>query len=336
MTEVVVAGIGGALPDNRVTNAELAEMMDTSDEWIRGRTGIAGRYWSRTTSTGDVAVAAGRRALDSAQRDQVDLVVLATTTPDHPCPATAPAVAARLGLGPVGAFDVAAVCSGFIYALAVAKGFIAGGLVRSALVIGAETYSTILDRTDRSTAVIFGDGAGAVVLCAAEPGTPAALEHIDLGSNGDDRQLVCVPGGGSYQRTRPEADRSTHFSMLGREVFRTAVTEMARSSQTVLQRSRWTVREVDWIVGHQANERILGALADRLEADREKLIMNLDRVGNTSAASIPLALLEGITSGRLRGGDRLLLTAFGGGTTWGSATLVWPELKAEPADLIPT
>ncbi|SFW78675.1 beta-ketoacyl-ACP synthase III [Amycolatopsis australiensis] len=336
MTGVVLTGIGGALPDNHVSNADLAGLMDTSDEWIRGRTGIAGRYWSRTTSTGDLAVAAGRRALDSAQRDEVDLVVLATTTPDHPCPATAPAVAARLGLGPVGAFDVAAVCSGFVYALAVAKGFLAGGLARSALVIGAETYSTILDREDRSTAVIFGDGAGAVVLCAAEPGTPASLEHIDLGSNGEDRQLVWVPGGGSYERTHPGADRSTRFAMLGREVFRTAVTRMAQSSEAVLRRSGWTTADLDWIVGHQANERILGAVADRLAADRSKLIMNLDRVGNTSAASIPLALLDAVTSGLLAGGDRLLLTAFGGGTTWGSATLVWPEVKAEPADLIPT
>lgn len=334
--DAVIAGIGGALPDNCVSNAELAKLMDTSDEWIRSRTGIRERYWSRTTSTGDLAIAAGQQALDSAQWSAVDLVIVATTTPDHPCPATAPAVAARLGLGPVAAFDISAVCSGFVYALGVVKGFISAGLARSALVIGAETYSTILDHTDRTSAVIFGDGAGAVVVCAAETTPAGALKHIELGSNGNDHELIRIPGAGSYQRTHPDADPNPHFTMLGREVFRTAVTQMVRSSRAALQQSGWTADSVDWIVGHQANHRILTTVADQLEVDRSRLIINLDRVGNTSAALIPLALIHGATSGQLTPGDRLLLTAFGGGTTWGSATLVWPDIKADSPCLIPT
>jgi 3-oxoacyl-[acyl-carrier-protein] synthase-3 len=336
VTAAVIAGIGGALPDNLVTNADLAKLMDTSDEWIRSRTGIGERYWSRTTSTGDLAVAAGQQALDSAQRSEVDLVIVATTTPDYTCPATAPAVAARLGQKSVAAFDIAAVCSGFVYALAAAKGLIAAGLARSALVIGAETYSTILDHTDRATAVIFGDGAGAVVLCADDTAPAAALEHIDLGSDGNDRELICVPGGGSYQRTHPGAEQNPHFTMRGKEVFRTAVTHMARSSRTTLQQSGWAAGTVDWIVGHQANRRILAAVADQLDVDQAKLVINLDRVGNTSAASIPLALIHGATTGQLEPGNRLLLTAFGGGTTWGSAALVWPDIKADSVRLIPT
>lgn len=326
MTSAVIAGVGGALPSNRVSNADLALRMDTTDEWIRTRTGIGARYWAEGVSTGDLAYAAGRQALDSAGLEEVDIVIVATTTPDYRCPATAPSVAARLGLGTVPAFDLAAVCSGFIYALATAKGYIAGGLARSALVIGAETYSTILNPDDRTTSVIFGDGAGACVLRAGTDGEIGRLCEVDLGSDGSGGSLIQIPGGGSYQAAHPESDSGPYFTMQGRDVFHSAVTRMSRSSQAALERTGWEPRDVDWIVGHQANQRILHALADQLGVDRSNLVSNLDRVGNTSAASIPLALIHGARELNMRGGDKLLLTAFGGGTTWGSISLTWPEI----------
>jgi 3-oxoacyl-[acyl-carrier-protein] synthase-3 len=318
----VLKGLGTCVPPRAVSNEELSERLDTSDEWIRTRTGIRQRYWAEPgTATGDLAVEAGARALKSAGVDSADAVVLATTTPDHPCPATAPWVAARLGLGPVPAHDVAAVCAGFVYALAGAAGLILTGIAERVLVIGAETYSGILDPADRNTAVIFGDGAGAVVLEAGRADEPGALLGFDLGSDGEQHDLIAIPGGGSRQRTA-----SPYFTMQGKKVFAQAVTRMGQSSTAVLERVGWPTSSVDRLVGHQANVRILHAVADLLRIDRERAVVNLDRVGNTSAASIPLALADAAAAGELRPGERVLLTAFGGGLAWGSTALVWPDV----------
>lgn len=331
---VVVAGIGGALPDRRVSNEELESTIDTTDEWIRGRTGIGARYWSDGVSTSDLAVAAGARALTSAGAESADLVIVATTTPDFRCPATAPSVAARLGFDSVPGFDISAVCSGFIFGLATAKAYIASGAAHSVLVIGAETYSTILDPSDRSTSVIFGDGAGAMLLRGGKSTDCGSIHDVDLGSNGFDAGLICVPGGGAYEATHPSADQTPYLTMKGREVFRRAVTHMAQSSQAALASAGWSADQLDWVVGHQANQRILHGIADQLEVDRARLILNLQEVGNTSAASIPLALIHGVTSGDIMAKDKLLLTAFGGGTTWGSVALSWPAIDVEAPILI--
>lgn len=318
----VLKGLGTYLPPRAVSNDELSERLDTSDEWIRTRTGIRQRFWVEPgTATGDLAVEAGARALKSAGVAGVDAVVLATTTPDHPCPGTAPWVAARLGLGPVPAYDVAAVCAGFVYALASAAGLILTGVAERVLVIGAETYSGILDPADRNTAVIFGDGAGAVVLEAGRADEPGALLGFDLGSDGEQHDLIAIPGGGSRQRAA-----GPYFTMQGKKVFAQAVTHMGDSSSALLRRLGWTGGTVDRLVGHQANVRILHAVADRLGIARERAVVNLDRVGNTSAASIPLALADAAAAGELRPGERVVLTAFGGGLAWGSTALVWPDV----------
>ncbi|MFE4973800.1 beta-ketoacyl-ACP synthase III [Kitasatospora sp. NPDC056651] len=325
----VLRGLGTFLPPRAVTNHELSQRLDTSDEWIRTRTGIRERYWVEPgTATGDLAVEAGGRALKSAGVDTVDAVVLATTTPDHPCPATAPWVAARLGLRGVPAYDVAAVCAGFVYALANAAGLILAGVADRVLVIGAETYSSILDPADRNTAVIFGDGAGAVVLEAGRSDEPGALLGFDLGSDGEQHDLIAIPGGGSRQRSgglAPDPSQA-YFTMQGKRVFTQAVTRMSDSSRTLLERLDWPSESVDRLVGHQANVRILHAVADDLGIARERAVVNLDRVGNTSAASIPLALADAAADGDLNPGERVLLTAFGGGLAWGSAALVWPDV----------
>ncbi|WP_433281197.1 beta-ketoacyl-ACP synthase III [Pseudonocardia xinjiangensis] len=323
---VVVAGIGHALPPRVVTNAELAQHLDTSDEWIRTRTGIRQRHVvDPGTATSDLAVEAGARALASAGMQAVDLLVLATTTPDHPCPASAPAVSSRLGLGAVPAFDLNAVCSGFVYGLAVTTGMLRSGAAGSALLIGVDTFSTIVDPADRATAFLFGDGAGAVVL-RAEPGGCGILD-VELGSDGGLQQLIQVRSGGSRQPISADP-ADGFFAMQGQAVYRHAVAHMTASTATVLSRVGWSVQDVDWFVGHQANRRILEATAARLGIPAERTLVNLDRVGNTAAASIPIALAEAAAAGDLRAGHKLAVAAFGGGATWGSAALVWPELPS--------
>lgn len=328
----VLAGLGSFLPPRVVTNAELAARLDSSDEWIRSRTGIEQRHFADPgTSTSDLAVRAGERALKSSGLPEVDTVVVATTTPDRPCPGTAPTVATRLGLAGAGAFDVAAVCTGFLYGLAVASGMISSGIADRVLVIGAETYSSILNPAERSTSVIFGDGAGAMVLRVGDPDEPGALGAFDLGSDGDGRDLITVRAGGSEQRLSgiPPQPGDEYFSMAGKEVFWQAVQRMRSSCTAVLGRVGWTAGDVDWLVGHQANARIVASLADALLIDRARALGNIASVGNTAAASIPLAIDHARAEGRLHTGDRLLLTAFGGGLTWGSAVLTWPDLHAD-------
>jgi len=327
----VICGVGSWLPPVLVTNADLAARLDTSDEWIRTRTGIRQRYVVPPgMATGDLAVEAGRAALKSAGVDAVDAVIVATTTPDRPCPATAPSVAARLGLGGVAAFDVGAVCTGFLYALAAGAGLIASSFAERVLVLGSDTFSTILDPADRSTMAVFGDGAGGVVLRRGGAGVPGALGPFVLGSDGAQVDLITVRAGGSSQRStgHPPGPGEAFFTMAGREVFAAAVQRMASASRQALDTAGWTVGDLDVLVAHQANLRILRAVADDLELDPDRMIVDLDRTANTAAASIPLALDQANASGRLRAGDRVLLTAFGGGATWGATTLVWPDVDA--------
>lgn len=325
----MLAGIGSCLPPRAVSNEELTARLDTSDEWIRTRTGIGQRFFAAEgTTTSDLAAGAGARALKSAGTDLADTVVVATTTPDRPCPATAPTVATKLGMTGVAAFDVSAVCTGFVYGLATAVGLISAGAADRVLVIGAETFSTILNPADRSTGVIFGDGAGAMLLRAGESDEPGAFGPFDLGSDGTGADLITVRAGGSQQRLSSVAvaPDEQYFSMAGKEVFWRAVQRMSRSASAVLERAGWRSADVDWLVAHQANLRILNRVADDLGFGPEKSIGNIGEVGNTAAASIPLALDHAHAAGRLHAGDRVLLTAFGGGLTWGSAVLTWPEL----------
>ncbi|GHD88863.1 3-oxoacyl-[acyl-carrier-protein] synthase 3 protein 3 [Streptomyces naganishii JCM 4654] len=328
----MVAGVGSRLPSRCVTNDDLARTLDTSDEWIRARTGIARRYVADAgTDTSDLAAGAAERALASARLSPagVDTVIVATTTPDRPCPATAPTVAAKLGLGPVAAFDVSAVCSGFLYALATASGLIASGAAEHVVVIGAETFSRILDPADRSTSVIFGDGAGAVVLRAGTPDEPGALGPLLLGSDGTGVDLITVPAGGPGRPDAAGADTGSagrYFTMQGKKVFWLAVQRMGECAATVLGRAGWRVEDVDWLVSHQANHRITARLADEIGIPPERSVSNIAEVGNTAAASIPLALDHAHARRLFRPGDRLLLTAFGGGLTWGAAALTWPAI----------
>lgn len=319
----VVTALGRALPERVVTNDEIAQTLDTSDEWIRTRTGIRERRMAAPgESTVDLAVAAGREALGDSS---VDAVVLATSTADQLCPASAPQVAARLGLGTAAAFDVNAVCSGFVYALATAQGFIAGGIAKRVLVIGADVFTSLVDPTDRATVPIFGDGAGAVVLRAGDSDEPGAIGPFDLHSEGELADLLWVEAGGSKHRFS-EDQRDHHLVMQGTAVFRHACARMAESSRAVLEQAGWMVGDVDRFVGHQANIRILQATAKHLGLPADAVVANIDRVGNTSAASIPLALADAVEDGTLVPGHRVLLTAFGAGLTWGSTLLTWPEL----------
>ncbi|MDT0447835.1 beta-ketoacyl-ACP synthase 3 [Streptomyces hesseae] len=345
-TTAAIVGVGSCLPDRVLDNHEIIERgaLNTTDEWIRRRTGIARRrYVTLGTSTGDLAVGAGRAAMASAGTCP-DFVLLATTTPDHPCPATAPAVAYRLGLDEVPAFDLGAVCSGFVYALAVATALVKAGTCATPLVIGAETYSSIIDPRDRGTAPLFGDGAGAVVLRAGPPDAPGALRALDLGSDGSGERLIVVPDGGSRRPRGPlrAIGPGDHcFRMQGRAVYGQAVRRMTASARRVLCEAGWEAPTVRAFVGHQANQRILDSVAERLGIAAGNRYGNLHEVGNTAAASVPLALADGLARSSLQPGSRALLTAFGGGLTWASAALTWPaaQPRAEtiaPSDPLPT
>lgn len=326
----VLVGLGATVPPRAVDNEELSQLLDTDDHWIRTRTGITRRYWAEPgTATGDLAVTAAQQALSSADHGRIDMLIVATSTPDHPMPATAPAVAARLGLGPIAAYDISVACAGFVYALASAAGAIAAGIAERVLVIGADVWSTRLNPQDRATAIIFGDGAGAAVLRAGNPSEPGALAGFDLGGDGALKDLAIVPGGGSRQRSAPEgtSEQDDYLAMRGKEIFTHAVRRMGESSADLLKKIGWSAADVDLVAGHQANARILHTVADLLEVDRQRVLIHLDRVGNTSAASIPLALTDAAADGRLTAGHRVLMTSFGGGLSWGSAALIWPSIQ---------
>lgn len=325
----VLCGLAGWVPPGVVTNEELSRRLDTSDHWIRSRTGIGRRHLAGPgQATSDLAVEAGRRALWSTGTEGADTVIVATTTPDRSCPATAPVVADRLGLTGAAAFDVNAVCTGFVYGLASAAGLIAAGVAERVLLIGADTYSTIVDPQDRANAIIFGDGAGGVVLRAGGPDEPGAVGHFDLGSDGSGEELIMVAAGGSRQRSAAgeTSPHDHHFSMRGREVYRHAVTRMAASARATLARADRKVDGIDHFVPHQANLRILRSVAEDLGLPAERCVSNVESVGNTGAASIPLALADAVSRNTVRPGEHILLTAFGGGLTWGSCLLSWPGL----------
>ncbi len=322
---VAIAGLGARLPDRVVTNDDLAEVLDTSDEWIRTRTGIRERHVAAPEeATSDLATAAARDALRDAGLAATDLaaVIVATTSPDHQVAATAPLVASALGVT-APAFDLNAACSGFVYALRVASGMVATG-DGAVLVIGAETLTRIADPEDRSTAVLFGDGAGAVVLV---PDDDARLGPFSLGADGEGASMLWTPSGGTRRPFDAEvlADRSHYLSMRGGDVYRNAVVRMADSAREVLAQAGLEVADVDLLVGHQANVRILDAVAARLGLPTELSHISVDRHGNTSAASIPLALVDARAQGKLRDGDTVLLAAFGAGLTWGACLLTWKE-----------
>jgi 3-oxoacyl-[acyl-carrier-protein] synthase III len=316
----VLIGTGSALPKRSVSNAEMARMVDTSDEWIVERTGIRNRYIAGDDeTTGTLATAAARAALEAAgiEASSIGLIILATATPDQTFPATATQVQHALGCNGGIAFDVAAVCSGFLYALGVADSMLRTGMAERALVIGAETFSRILDWDDRTTCVLFGDGAGAVVLEARDvvapdgPGILATRLHAD-GAHGP---LLYVDGGPSSTGTVGKV------RMKGREVFRHAVVNLAEVLTEVLEVAGLSSSDLDWVVPHQANQRILDATARKLGLPPEKVIVTVDRHANTSAASVPLALDTAIRDGRIKSGDLIMLEAMGGGFTWGASLL---------------
>ncbi|MEU9481744.1 beta-ketoacyl-ACP synthase III [Streptomyces sp. NPDC048191] len=328
----VLKGVAGWVPERRVTNDELPKAWLTTDSWIRSRTGVSSRHRAGPgTATSDLAFEAARRVLAGDRR--VDTLILATSTPDHPLPATAPALAARLGLGPVAAFDVAAVCSGFIYALATAAGLVAAGVSERLLLVAADVYSTLLDPEDRSAGVVFGDGAGAVLLHRGVAGEHGALLGFDLGTDGTQADLITVPAGGSRHRStgQPAAGGDHYFRMRGPEVYKHAVVRMSDSVNALLDRLGWQVQDIDRFVGHQANARILSSVCERIALPKHKNVGNLAVVGNTGAASIPLALAHADRDGVLQAGERIVLAGFGGGLTWGSAALIWPDLPQSPA-----
>ena len=316
MVRSVIAGTGSALPKRCVTNAELAKTVDTTDEWIVERTGIRSRYIADSTeTTATLATAACRRALEAAGMDasEIGLIVLATATPDQTFPSSATKVQAALGINDCIAFDVHAVCTGFLYALSVADSMLRSGAATSALVIGSETFSRILDWDDRGTCVLFGDGAGALVLKAedGERGILATRLHAD-GRHGD---MLYVDGGPSTTGTVGK------LRMKGREVFRHAVVNLADVLTEVIAAAGIDAADIDWVVPHQANARIIDATARKLGLDPAKVVVTVDRHANTSAASVPLAFDAAVRDGRIQRGDLIVLEAMGGGFTWGAAAL---------------
>lgn len=332
----VLRGLSGELPPRVVGNREIESRTGVDDAWIRQRTGIVTRHHvDPGTATSDLAIRAAAPLVEAAA-GPVDTLVLATMTPDRPCPATAPIIAAGLGLPEAAAFDVNAACAGYVYALATATSLIANGISERALVVGADAMSTVVDPNDRNTAVIFGDGAGAALLEAApaEAGDPGTFGPFDLGTSGEHGELIQIPGGGSRCRAdgAERVDGDHYLRMAGLPVFRHAIERMTVSSDRVLKLAGLAPSEVDWVVAHQANARIVDAVADRLDVPADRRVIHLDRVGNTSAASIPLALWDLWRGGRARSGHRVLLTSFGAGLSWGSATFVWPsDLIGRPA-----
>ncbi len=323
MRRSAITATGSYLPKRILTNAELAKIVDTSDEWIVARSGIKQRHIAADDElTSDLATHAAKAALDMAglKPDDIDLIVLATATPDETFPATATVVQKNLGMTQGFAFDIQAVCTGFLYALATADNFVKSGQVNRALVIGAETFSRILDWEDRTTCVLFADGAGAIILEAEEgEGTSddRGILTSHLHSDGGKHDLLYVDGGPSSTQT------TGYLRMEGREVFRHAVNNLASVVHEAMEATGLTTDDIDWLVPHQANKRIIDGTGRKLKLDPEKVVLTVDKHGNTSAASVPLALDEAVRDGRIKRGQLLLLEAMGGGFTWGSALVRW-------------
>lgn len=318
-----IIGCGAYLPERIMTNHELARMVETSHEWIVSRTGICQRHIAAEGEcTSDLALKAAQAAMDDAgiTADDIDLIVLATTTPDQTFPATATQVQAKLEMTRGAAFDVQAVCAGFLYALAIADNFLTAGQAETVLVIGSETYSRILDWQDRATCILFGDGAGAVMLRTANGNGNSSDRGVlstHLHSDGRLHDLLYVDGGPSSTQT------AGHVRMAGREVFRHAVIKLAEAVEEALEANGLTAKDIDWLVPHQANKRIIDGMARKLGLAPEQVVLTIDRHANTSAASIPLALCEAVRDGRIKPGHLILMEAIGGGLSWGSSLVRW-------------
>jgi len=324
---VVLLGTGSYLPERVVTNDDMARIVETSDEWILSRTGIRQRRFAADAeTTSDMACAAARRAIESSGVDpaEIDLVLVATMTPDMPFPSTACILQSKLGLPQITAFDIQAACSGFVYGLSIASSMLRSGHYRKALVVGSEKTSRILDFEDRATCVLFGDGAGAAILGLSDEADVGILGSIG-GSDGTNPSLLYQPAGGSLIPASAEsiAARQHFLKMNGKEIFKLAVRVMGQASVDILERHGYTTADLDLVIPHQANLRIIDSLAKRLEIPLEKFHINLDRYGNTSAASVGIALDEAVREGRVHRGDLLLLVAFGAGLTWASSLLKW-------------
>ncbi|HKI93262.1 MAG TPA: beta-ketoacyl-ACP synthase III [Gaiellaceae bacterium] len=321
---VTITGLGVKVPDRVVTNDDLSQYVETSDEWIRERTGIRERRIAAPEEAlSDLALPAARKALEQAglEGSDIDLLIVATVTPDMAFPSTAAILADQLGAREAGAYDLSAGCTGFMYALAQGYGMLAAGLARRALVVGGDVLSRILDWTDRSTLVLFGDGAGAVVLEAADDG---GFLGFELGADGAGGQNLWLPGSGS--RIFDDPDR--HVKMNGREVFKFATRVLVQSAEDLLERCGVAVADIDVYVPHQANLRIIDHATRKLGIPSERVVINVDRYGNTSSGSIPLALADAAADGRLRAGSLVLMTGMGAGLTWGSALIRWTKERA--------
>ncbi len=322
-TRAVVEGVGHYLPERVVPNSEFEATLDTSDEWIRARSGIERRHFAAEgETTSDLAAAAARAALQDAglAASDLDAIIVATSTPDLTFPSVATMVQEQLGMTQGFAFDIQAVCAGFVYALANANALIVSGQARRVMVIGAETFSRIMDWTDRSTCVLFGDGAGALILNAAEgdgSGADRGILSTDLHSDGRFRDLLYVDGGVSKTGT------TGHLRMMGKEVFRHAVEKLAETAHTALEKAGLSGADVDWIVPHQANIRIITATAKKMGLPMDRVVLTVADHGNTSAASIPLALSVGCQRGQIKTGQLVVIEAIGGGLAWGSVVLRW-------------
>ncbi|OHE70612.1 MAG: 3-oxoacyl-ACP synthase [Verrucomicrobia bacterium GWC2_42_7] len=322
---VIFKGLGAYLPKNKLTNNELAQMVNTSDEWIRTRTGIVTRHIAQTEEkTSDMCTEAARLALKNAglQPSDIDLIIVATVTSDKIFPSTATIVQKNLGLGPVPAFDLEAACSGFLYAIDVALSMmVRSATYKNVLVIGGEKLSTIVDWTDRSTCVLFGDAAGAAVLSKVNEARVGIIESV-LGADGSNAELLHVPTGGIAMPTSNDVNKP-FIKMNGKEVFKHAVRVMEKVARDVLSQTGIDIKDIDCVIPHQANQRIIESLVEHLKLSPEKVFINLSKVGNTSAASIPLALFDAIQEGRIKRGNWVLLVAFGAGLTWASTLIKW-------------
>ncbi|MDR3561522.1 MAG: ketoacyl-ACP synthase III [Negativicutes bacterium] len=321
-----ILGLGSYVPDKIVTNKDLEKMVDTTDEWIVARTGIhERRIVAQDEATSDIATKAAQIALADAgiTASELDLIIVATVTPDMAFPSSACLVQKNLGAMNAAAFDLTAVCSGFVYGLVVASQFIKSGTYRKILIIGAETLSKITDWTDRNTSIVFGDGAGAVILGETQPG--CGILGMNLGADGTGGDLLKLPAGGSRQPASAQtvSDRLHYISMNGTEVFKFAVKIMGESAIKALEDAKLSPADITYLVPHQANIRIIQSAAKRLGLPMDKVIVNVDKYGNTSAASIPIALAEAVQSGKIKNGDVLVLVGFGGGLTWAASVIKW-------------
>jgi 3-oxoacyl-[acyl-carrier-protein] synthase-3 len=324
---VTIAGTGSYLPERIVTNAELEALVDTSDEWIVSRTGIKQRHIAaKDEFTSHMATKAARRAMEQARIEgaELDLIIVATITPDTLTPATACYVQQALGASNAVAFDISAACSGFLYAMKLAKRMIGSGAFNNALIIGAEKLSSFVNWEDRTTCVLCGDGAGAAILRRANPGEGEILA-TDIGTDGGQTHLLNIPGGGSACPITPEnvGDHLATLAMLGKEVFKHAVTRMRQSAETVIERAGLTPEQIKLVIPHQANLRIIDAIADRLAVPNDRVFVNLEKYGNTSAAAVAIALDEAHRTGRFQAGDHIVLVVFGAGLTWAAAAIRW-------------